>query len=59
VRTPKVRDEGEDFGRDSVDWCGCVPPRPDEVEDLENVLLENVELGHNTRQPNLRAHSVR
>ena len=49
VLIPKVRDDGEDFGRDPVDWCSLVPPEPNQVEDLESALLENVKL--NMQQP--------
>ena len=41
---PIVRNEREDVWRDSIDWCGCVPPGPNEVENFKHVLLENVEL---------------
>ena len=41
---PKVRDKGEDLGRDSVDWCDCVSPRSNQMKDLESVLVENTEL---------------
>ena len=51
ARTPEVRKESEEFRRESVDRRDRVPPRPDEVEDLESALLENVELKHNMRQP--------
>jgi hypothetical protein len=47
---PKVRNESEDFGRDPVDWCYPVPPGPNQVEDLESILLENVKLKCNARQ---------
>jgi hypothetical protein len=51
VLIPKVRDDGEDFGRDPVDWRNLVPPEPNQVEDLESVFLENVELKCNNHQP--------
>jgi hypothetical protein len=51
VLIPKVRDDGEDFGRDPVDWRNLVPPEPNQVEDLESVFLENVELKYNNHQP--------
>jgi len=41
---PKVRKESEDFGRDLVDWCGRVPPGPNEAENLDCVLFKNIEL---------------
>jgi len=44
ARIPKVREEGKDLGRDSVDWYSCVPPGPNQLEELENVLLEDIEL---------------
>jgi len=50
VWIPKVRNESEDFGRDLVDWCDRVSPEPNQVEDLESVLLENVELEYNKYQ---------
>lgn len=50
VQIPKVRNEGEDFGRDLADWCGDVSPRPNEKEDLENVSLETLKLECNVYQ---------
>jgi hypothetical protein len=50
VLRPKVRNGCEDFGRDPVDWCGPVPPEPNQAEDLESFLLENVELIGNMHQ---------
>ena len=43
-RFPEVRDKSEDFRWDPVDWRKAVPPGPNQAEDLECVLLENVEL---------------
>ena len=50
VRIPKVRDEGEDFGRDLVDWCEHVLPNANQAEDLKSVLLENTDLEHAKHQ---------
>lgn len=47
----KVWNESEDLGRDLVDGCDSVPPRPDQQEDIEGVLLESVKLEYNARQP--------
>jgi len=44
VRVEMVRNESEDLRRDLVDWRDAVPPGPNQVEDLERVLLENIEL---------------
>jgi len=44
VLVQKVRKESEDLRRDPVDGCDGVLPRPNQLEDLESVLLENVEL---------------
>ena len=44
VLIPEVRNEGEDFWRDPVDWREPIPTGPNQVEDLESILLENVEL---------------
>jgi len=41
---PKVRKDGEDLGRDLVDWRDAVLPGPNQVEDLESVSLKNVDL---------------
>jgi len=48
VRIPEVWDESEDFGRDAVDRSELVPPGPDQAEDFESVLLEDVELKRET-----------
>ena len=50
VRVPKVWDESEDFGRDSVYWRDNVSPGPNQMENLENVLLKNIELKHDMYQ---------
>jgi hypothetical protein len=50
VLIPKAWNESEDFGRDPVDRCRPVPPEPNQAEDLENVLLENIKLKCNARQ---------
>jgi len=47
---PKVRNEGENFGRDLVDWRDPVPPGPNQLVDLENVSLEDIELKCDTRK---------
>jgi len=44
----KVRDESEDFGRDTVDWRKPVPQGFYEPEDLYCVLLEIIDLKHGT-----------
>jgi len=44
VLIPKVRDESEDFEREPVDWRNPISPGPNQVEDLESVLLENIKL---------------
>jgi hypothetical protein len=60
VVIPKVRNESEDFGRDPVDRCKVVPPGPNQVEDLENVLFQNVELNTTrvSRDPRIRFDSL-
>jgi hypothetical protein len=55
----KVRNEGEDFGRDLVDRCNPVSPRPNQAEDLESLLFENIELEYNARQSRLSCSVVR
>ena len=51
VFVPKVWKESEDLGRDPVDGSDAVLPGPNQFEDLESVLLENVELNkYNTHQ---------
>ena len=47
---PEIRDEGEDLWRDPADWGESVLPGPNETEYLENVLLENLNLKHDTRE---------
>jgi len=44
----KVRDESEDFGRNTVDWRKPVPQGFDEPEDLYSVPLEIIDLKHDT-----------
>jgi len=48
ARIQKVRDESEDFGRNTVDRCKPVSQRFDEPEDLYSVLLEVIDLRHGT-----------
>jgi len=50
VCIPKVREESEDFWRDSVDWCGSVPPGLYQLENLENTFLKDIKLEPNTHQ---------
>jgi len=44
ILVPKVRKESKNLGRDPVDRRDAVLPGPNQFEDLESVLLENVEL---------------
>ena len=44
IRIPEVRNEGEDFGWDPVDWCKAVPLGLNQAEDFECILFKNVEL---------------
>lgn len=44
VHIPEIWNESEDVRRDLVDWGMSVPPRPDQVEDLESLLLKHVDL---------------
>ena len=48
---PEIRDEGEDFWRDPADRGEAVLPGPNETEDLESVLLENLNLNTIREQP--------
>jgi len=48
ARIQKVRDESKDFGRNTVDRCKPIPQRFDEPEDLYSVLLEIIDLEHDT-----------
>jgi len=47
VLIQKVWNESEDFGRDLVDRSDPVPPGPDQLKDIEKVLLDDVELKFN------------
>jgi len=50
VLAPKVRNETKDFRRDLANWCNPVPPGPNEVEDFESVLFNDIELKYNMNQ---------
>jgi len=50
TRTPKVWNEGEDFGGNLADWCEHVFPNANQAEDFERVSLESVDLKHITYQ---------
>ena len=50
VHVPEVRDKSENFGGDPVDWCQPIFPEPNDAENLDSVLLEDVELEHDARQ---------
>jgi hypothetical protein len=43
-RVPEIRNESEDFWGDLVDPGEAVPPRLNQAENLEYVLLESVDL---------------
>jgi len=45
---PKVWDETEDFERDPVDWGEAVLQGPNEAENFESVLLEDIDLKGDT-----------
>ena len=47
----KIRDEGEDLGRDLVDRRESVSQVPNEAENFESVSFENVDLEYATHQP--------
>ena len=50
MRVPEVRNKGEDFGWDPVNWAESVFQGPDQAEDLDSVLLENIELKESKRR---------
>ena len=50
AHTPEIGNEGEDFGRDPVDWGEPVLQEPNQAEDLESIQLEIVNLIHDTSQ---------
>ena len=50
ILIPEVRDEGQDFGRDLVDRNQRVPPRPNQAEDFQGILLKDGDLKHSTPQ---------
>ena len=47
---PKIRNEGENFGRNPVDWRDTVPPGLNQLVNLENASFEDIELKYDTRQ---------
>ena len=53
LRIPKIRKESEEFWREAVDWCEAVDPGPNQAEDLESVLLQNVDLKFDVGQSRL------
>ena len=55
AHVPTVRKESEDFGRDLVDRCDAVSPGPNEVEDFESILFENIELEIQNTSVTIRA----
>ena len=59
ARPPGVRDDREDLGRELVNWGEPVLQGPNETEDFESVLLENIDLKYDTRQPTSRARYTR
>ena len=46
---PEVRNDREDFWRDPADRSEAIPPGPNETEDLECVLLEDLNLKYGVR----------
>ena len=57
VFVPKVWKESEDLWRDPVDRRDVVLPGPNQAEDLESVLLENIKLKYSCQlQPTRSFH---